>query len=86
MAVVEVTEDDAEDRIKWRWKIRCGDPTGKAKRRRSAWCVSGLLYVLASQTSTCILFRALGQLPPTLVLIYIISIRTDTYLLALPSF
>ena len=23
MAVVEVTEEDAEDRTKWRWKIRC---------------------------------------------------------------
>ena len=26
MAVVEVTEENAEDRIKWRWKICCGDP------------------------------------------------------------
>ena len=25
MAVVEVTEEDAEDRTEWRWKIRCGD-------------------------------------------------------------
>ena len=25
MAVVEVTEEDTEVRIKWRWKI-CGDP------------------------------------------------------------
>ena len=25
MAVVEVTEEDADDRIKWRQKIRCGD-------------------------------------------------------------
>ena len=24
LAVVEVTEEDAEDRIKWRWKICCG--------------------------------------------------------------
>ena len=26
MAVVEVTEDDTEDRNNWRRKIRCGDP------------------------------------------------------------
>ena len=26
MAVVELTEEDAEDRTKWRWKIRCRDP------------------------------------------------------------
>ena len=25
MAEVEVTEEDAEDRTKWRWKIRCGE-------------------------------------------------------------
>ena len=26
MAVVEVTEEDAEDRTEWRWRIHCGDP------------------------------------------------------------
>ena len=26
MAVVEVTEEHAEVRTEWRWKIRCGDP------------------------------------------------------------
>ena len=26
MAEVEVTEEDAEDRRNWRWKIHCGDP------------------------------------------------------------
>ena len=26
VAVVEVTEEDAEDRTEWRWKIRSGDP------------------------------------------------------------
>ena len=26
MAEVEVTEEDAEDRSNWRWKIRSGDP------------------------------------------------------------
>ena len=26
MAVVEVTEKDAEDKTKWRWRMRCGDP------------------------------------------------------------
>ena len=26
MAEVEVAEEDAEDRTKWRWKIGCGDP------------------------------------------------------------
>ena len=26
MAVVEVTEDDTEDRNKRRWKMHCGDP------------------------------------------------------------
>ena len=25
MSVVEVTDEDAEDRTEWRWKIRCGD-------------------------------------------------------------
>ena len=25
MAVAEATEEDAEDRTEWRWKIRCGD-------------------------------------------------------------
>ena len=26
MTEIEVTEEDAEDRNSWRWKIRCGDP------------------------------------------------------------
>ena len=26
MAEVEVTEEDTEDRTKWRWKIHCGNP------------------------------------------------------------
>ena len=26
MAVAEVTEEDAEDKTEWRWKIRFGDP------------------------------------------------------------
>ena len=26
MAVVEMTEEHAEDRTEWRWKIRCCDP------------------------------------------------------------
>ena len=26
MARAEVTEEDAEDRTEWRWKILCGDP------------------------------------------------------------
>ena len=26
VTVAEVTEKEAEDRKKWRWKIRCGDP------------------------------------------------------------
>ena len=26
MAEVEVTEEDAEDRNNWRWKIRCAGP------------------------------------------------------------
>ena len=26
MANVELTEEDAEDRNNWRWKIRCNDP------------------------------------------------------------
>ena len=26
MELVEVTEEDTEDRNKWRWKIHCGDP------------------------------------------------------------
>ena len=35
MGEVEVTEEDAEDRSNWRWKIRCGDPWWeKAERRR----------------------------------------------------
>ena len=25
MVVAEVTEEDAEDRTKWRWEIGCGD-------------------------------------------------------------
>ena len=35
MAVVEVTKEDAEDRIKRRWKIRCTwrPITGEAERR-----------------------------------------------------
>ncbi len=32
--VPEITEQDANDRTKWRWKIRCGDPLmGEAERR-----------------------------------------------------
>ena len=26
MAVVDVTEEDSDDRTKWRWKLRCGNP------------------------------------------------------------
>ena len=26
MAVVEVKEEDKENRTKWRWRIHCGDP------------------------------------------------------------
>ena len=26
MAVVDVTEEDADDRTKWRCKLRCGNP------------------------------------------------------------
>ena len=26
MAAVEVTEEDVDYGMKWRWKIRCGDP------------------------------------------------------------
>ena len=26
MTVIEVTEEDTEDRSKWRWKICCGKP------------------------------------------------------------
>ena len=29
MIVVEVMEEDAEDGIKWIWKIRCGEPRRK---------------------------------------------------------
>ena len=34
MAEVEVTEEDAEDRSNWRWKIRCGDPWWEKAERR----------------------------------------------------
>ena len=26
MAVVEVTEEDTEDRTEWRWRVHCGNP------------------------------------------------------------
>ena len=26
MKLVGVREEDAEDRVRWRWMIRCGDP------------------------------------------------------------
>lgn len=26
MRVVGVTEEDVEDRVRWRWMSRCGDP------------------------------------------------------------
>ena len=31
MAVVEVTEEDAEDRTEWTWKVRCGYSCRKKK-------------------------------------------------------
>ena len=31
--VIEVTEEDAEDGIKWRCKIRCGDPSRKKTKK-----------------------------------------------------
>ena len=33
MAVVEVTEEDAEDRTKWRWNICCGDQKKKNNKQ-----------------------------------------------------
>ena len=33
MARAEVTEEDAEDRTEWRWKIHYGDPTVEAERK-----------------------------------------------------
>ena len=38
MAEVEVTEDDAEDRTKWRWKIRCGDPWWEKTKEERRSC------------------------------------------------
>ena len=34
MAVVQVTEEDAEDRTKWRWKIRCGDGCLEKRKKK----------------------------------------------------
>ena len=34
MAEVEVTEEDAENRRNWRWKMRCGDPWWEKPERR----------------------------------------------------
>ena len=39
MAVVEVTEEDAEYRTKWRWIIRCGDlRRGSRKKKKVRFC------------------------------------------------
>ena len=32
MAVIEVTEEDAEDRTEWRWKICCGDSSWEKQK------------------------------------------------------
>ena len=46
MAEVEVTEEDTEDRNKWRWKIRCGYPWWeKAERRRFLETSSDILVL-----------------------------------------
>ena len=38
MTEVQVTEEDAEDRNSWRWKIRCGDPQReKPKEEEETW-------------------------------------------------
>ena len=34
MAVIEVTEEDAENRTKWRWNIRCGDPWWQKQKEK----------------------------------------------------
>ena len=47
MGVVEVMEEDAEDRNNWRWKIRCGDPwREKPERKRQG-------YIASLMTSRC---------------------------------
>ena len=43
MAVVEVTEEDAEVRIKWRWKIHCGDPCREKPKEEVQICYVNLL-------------------------------------------
>ena len=54
MAVVEVTEEDAEDRTEWRWKIRCGNPSREQPNEEEDDLVSkinlsvGLPYLLAN--------------------------------------
>ena len=32
--MVEVTEEDAEARTEWRWKIRCGDLDEKSRNKK----------------------------------------------------
>ena len=32
--MVEVTEEEAEDRNKWRWKIHCGDPWWEKPKKK----------------------------------------------------
>ena len=45
MAVVELTEEDAKDRTKWRWKTHCGDSlTVEAERRRRNVIIKSFLY------------------------------------------
>ena len=38
MVVVEVTEEDTEDRTEWRWKIRCGNPWQEKSKDEEEVC------------------------------------------------
>ena len=40
MAEVEVTEEDAEDRTKWRWNIRCADPGREKPNEEDVWLLT----------------------------------------------
>ena len=52
MAVVEVTEEDAEGRNKWRWKIRWDGPWRRSRRKKNVkvYILIILHYVLHSFT------------------------------------
>ena len=65
--MAEVTEEDAEVRNKWRWKIRCGDLDERSRKEK-------ILNTLADRSADC---QSVTQLVDPCAQIQVQTIRTN---------